>query len=114
MPGVCVRRSDPHAPSVLNKANTRFLDSVSEVSLGPVWGESLGNLFHCLTTRTVKFYFPISNLNLPFSPLGHFLDFCHCRHGRRDQLPPHHSLLSGRLSVIVSRFVVYFKYKSKY
>lgn len=31
----------PHTPSMLNKANAHFLDFVLEVSLGPVWDDSV-------------------------------------------------------------------------
>ena len=55
---------------------TRFLKSTSSLSLNVPRERafhSLGSLFRCLTTLTVKSFFLISSLNLPSSSLKPFL-----------------------------------------
>lgn len=70
---------------------------------------SLGVLLQCLTSQTVNVFFIISTLSLPLSPLGHFLGFTHCGHGRRDQPPPTTASLREVCHYCIA-FVGYVKY----
>lgn len=56
---------------------------------------SLGRLFQCLTTLSVRKFFQKSNLNFPWCNWCHFLASYHLSSEKRGQHPPCSKLLSG-------------------
>lgn len=58
---------------------------------------SMGNLFPCLSTITVKNVFLVYTLNIPYLSLRPFHLSSDCRHSRGDQPPPNNNLLAEKL-----------------
>ncbi|KAK4824710.1 LOW QUALITY PROTEIN: hypothetical protein QYF61_017936 [Mycteria americana] len=88
--GVICKLTDHYYTMSLSTSSKRLLNTSRDGDSTT----SLGSLFQCLITLSVKKNFLISSLNLPWCNLRPFLLSYHLLHGRRDRPPPLYNLLS--------------------